>query len=189
MGMASPGQQETSTPRRSSNVRPKGHVTLPYVAGVTEPISPRLCKAGVAAHSKPHKTIRQMLVAPKDKDSAEDVSGVVYNIKCKDCEAEYIGETGRALTERLKEHKMNSSVVCHHAKLNKHKIDMDNVEIVDRDSRWFERGVREAIYIRARSPSLNRDLGRHTLPPIYDTLVKSCDPNPPGGSHDTPLQS
>ena len=51
-------------PRRTSNVRPKGHVTLPYVAGVTEPISRRLRKAGVAVHSKPHKTIRQMLVAP-----------------------------------------------------------------------------------------------------------------------------
>ena len=39
----------------------------------------------------------------------------------------------------------------------------------------LKEGVREAIFIRACNPSLNRDGGRHHLPQIYDTLVKSCD--------------
>ena len=48
-------------------------------------------------------------------------------------------------------------------------------KILESEPRYFERGVREAIYIRACAPSLNRDGGRHQLPPIYDTLVQACD--------------
>ncbi len=59
---------------------------------------------GVAAHAKPHTTIRSILVAPKDKDHPQDKCGVVYQLTCQDCEASYIGETERALKQRLKEH-------------------------------------------------------------------------------------
>ncbi len=33
-----------------------------------------------------------------------------------------------------------------------------------RESRWFERGVRQALQIHSRSPSLNWDRGRHQSP-------------------------
>ena len=32
--------------------------------------------------------------------------------------------------------------------------------------KWFEKGVKEAIYVRALQPSLYRDRGRYNLPPI-----------------------
>ena len=41
----------------------------------------------------------------------------------------------------------------------------------------FERGVKEAIYIRALNPSLNRDGGRYNLPPVSGNIkkkVKAC---------------
>ena len=34
------------------------------------------------------------------------------------------------------------------------------------EPRWFERGVKEAIYIRALNPSLNKDGGRYDLKPV-----------------------
>ena len=34
------------------------------------------------------------------------------------------------------------------------------------------RGVKEAIYIRALNPSLNRDGGRYNLPPVWDNIIK-----------------
>ena len=34
----------------------------------------------------------------KDKDKPEDRQGAVYKIKCCDCQASYIGETGRNLS-------------------------------------------------------------------------------------------
>ena len=33
---------------------------------------------------------------------------------------------------------------------------------------WFERGVKEAIYIRLKGPALNRDGGRYNLPSVRD---------------------
>ena len=43
----------------------------------------------------------------KDRDKPEDRlrQGAVYKIKCCDCQASYIGETGRNLSTRMTEHK------------------------------------------------------------------------------------
>ncbi|KAH3883457.1 hypothetical protein DPMN_007414 [Dreissena polymorpha] len=38
-----------------------------------------------------------------------------------------------------------------------HTITMENVMTLDRKPSWFERGVKEAIYIRALSPARNND--------------------------------
>ena len=159
-------------PRSSSEQKPKGHVTIPYVRGISEPICRKLRKAGIVAHTRPQNSIRSQLVHPKDKEKPENRCGVVYHLSCTECKSEYIGETERALRKRLAEHRRDSSPVGHHLNYNKHKLDQDNIKIVDKDNRWFERGVREAIHIRTTSPSLNRDQGRHQLPPVYNSLLQ-----------------
>ena len=78
-------------PHTRNRDRAKGHVTLPYIGGATEPISRLIRKTGVAAHAKPHTTIMSILVAPKDKDNPQDKCGVVYQLTCHDCEASYTG--------------------------------------------------------------------------------------------------
>ena len=40
------------------------------------------------------------------------------------------------------------------------------------EHKWFERGVKEAIYIQAMNPSLNRDGGRYNLPPVWNNIIK-----------------
>jgi hypothetical protein len=54
-----------------------------------------------------------------------------------------------------------------------HHFTQDNVSILDREGRWFQRGVKEAIYISATNPTLNRDRGRYTLPPMYNSLIRA----------------
>ena len=120
-------------------------------------------------------TIRRRLVAPKDKDKMDEICGVVYQLECANCDAAYIGETERPFKKRLDEHKRDSSPVAIHMKDTGHHLDEDKNRIVDRDTRWFQRGVREAIHIRSRSPSLNRDQGRHHLPRTYNVLLQSRD--------------
>ncbi|CAH1277428.1 EXOSC2 [Branchiostoma lanceolatum] len=45
---------------------------------------------------------------------------------------------------------------------------------------WFVRGVKEAIYIRAHHPSLNRDGGRFRLPAAFDSQLTSSRLGLPG---------
>ncbi len=88
----------------------------------------------------------------------------------------YVREIERVLKHCLKEHSRDLSPVGYHMDFHKHKLDTDNIKILDRESQWFQRGVRAALQIRSRSPSLNQDRGRHQLlPPIYNTLVRSRD--------------
>ena len=128
---------------------------------------------------KPLSTLRQQLVAPKDKSKIVDQSGVVYRIPCSDCDSVYIGETARALGDRLKEHTsqsksaVKSSAVAEHTKVTGHKLDSPNIKIVKKESKFLNRKIKESIAIRQESQAkLNRDGGRD-LPRIYDCLLET----------------
>jgi len=54
---------------------------------------------------RPVKTLKSLLVHPKDKQEKEEITDCVYKIPCASCEKCYIGETGRKFGTRLKEHK------------------------------------------------------------------------------------
>ena len=41
----------------------------------------------------------------------------------------------------------------------------------------LDRGVKEAIYIRALQPALNRDGGRFNLPHVWDNTLTSLTPS------------
>ena len=146
---------------------------MPYVSGVTEALSRKIRKLGVSVHAKPTNTIRSQLVHPKDKTDKLDTSGVIYKIDCQDCDHSYIGETERNLHKRLKEHKRESSPVGEHLTHTQHHFEKDNVQVLDKEARWFQRGVKEAVYIATRNPTLNRDQGRHNLPSVYSSLIQS----------------
>ena len=69
--------------------------------------------------------LRRLLTNVKGKDKP----GAVYKIHCSNCQATYIGETGRNLTRRLSEHKqaikkgdLNNNIAEHHLKTS-HAID------------------------------------------------------------------
>ena len=131
---------------------------------------------------KPIRTLRQILVAPKDKTEKQNLTGVIYRIPCQGktvsgfCKESYIGETERSLKTRFLEHRRPSSTsseVSQHIHIESpgHEVDLTKVQVLDREERYFERGVKEAIYIRANRPSLNRDGGRYKLPNIYDSVI------------------
>ena len=127
---------------------------------------------------------------PKDSVSKENVVGAVYKIKCEECEVTYISQTERSLKSRLNKHRRPSSITSEvskhiHIEHPEHSVELENTEILTTESRWFERGVKEAIYIRALNPSLNRDGGRYNLPPVWDIIkkrVKTDRPSRGGGA-------
>ena len=98
-------------------------------------------------------------------------------ISCEECDATYVGETERSLKARFGEHKRPSSTTSEvskhiHTDNPNHNITLENTKILSVEHKWFERGVKEAIYIRAMNPSLNRDGGRYNLPPVWNNIIK-----------------
>ena len=90
-------------------------------------------------------TLRRLLTNVKDKDKPEDRQGAVYKIKCCDCQASYIGETGRNLSTLETEQKratrngdVNNQFAEHHLK-TKHQIDWDSVTCITSSSDYYQR--------------------------------------------------
>jgi hypothetical protein len=47
-----------------------------------------------------------------------------------------------------------------------------NITILDKDTNWLPRGIRESLQIRALNLSINADQGCHKLPHCYDGIIK-----------------
>ena len=71
------------------------YMVVPYYQGLSESIRRSYKKNGVQVHFKGGPTIRNLLMAPKDKDHILQKSGVIYRYRCDRVEhdEEYIGES------------------------------------------------------------------------------------------------
>ena len=80
----------------------------------------------------------------------------------------YIGETGRTLATRMKDH-LNIrnwlTAVGEHCPHEHHNITKDSVRLLAREDIWLKRKVREAIKIKIGQPAMNRDQGYELPPP------------------------
>ena len=91
----------------STNTRPTTvtMATVPYIKGTSETIARILQPHGIRVAHKPITTLRHLLTNVKDKVEPKDRQGAVYKIKCCNCPATYVGETGRNLNTPLTEHR------------------------------------------------------------------------------------
>ena len=183
---ARPKEKRADTADSQENTGKKIFTMLPYVEGLSEKLKRAFASAGVNTSFKPLTTLRKVLVSPKDKTTLEKQSGVIYSIKCKDCDSLYIGESGRKLEKRLAEHKSKAasskSAIREHIERSKgHNIDWDNVKVLEREPKDFPRKILEAIHIRTLNPKLNRDKGLE-LDPVWDNLLATKETRGPSGN-------
>ena len=158
----STSSSNNQTPTTSRGRPSMGHIVIPYVQGLGESIKHTCIKYGIQTYSKGNRSIKQMLVRPKDQDLKEKKSGVIYSYQCGaiDCGEEYIGETSSTLGERYKEHLREPSLIQVHIQSTGHQFSQDNFNIIGRDSQDLTRLIKESIYIRVNTPTLNRNIGR-----------------------------
>jgi len=129
-------------------------------------------KHKVSVAMKPYKTLKGVLIHPKDKQDKEDVTGCVYKVPCANCDKTYmyIGETGRKFGVRLQEHRTevesktrrtftrshrassltehNKSALSDHATRENHVINWSQATVIDREPERFTRWIKEAVHIR-----------------------------------------
>jgi uncharacterized FlaG/YvyC family protein len=151
-------------------------VTLPYVAGTTEKIGRILKKLNVRVAFKPHSKIQD--THRSVKDPVHLASEGVYKIPC-DSGKIYIGETGRSVSCRIKEHERylrldqpEKSTIAEHAIKENHHIDFNNTKILARTHGYTQRLVRKALEILKHPYNVNRDSG-YNLSKTWSILFTS----------------
>ena len=74
----------------------KGHIVIPYRHGLEESIKKICSEYGIQTHFKGNRTIKEMLVKPKDKDPIHRKSGAIYWYQCRElmCNEEYMRHPG-----------------------------------------------------------------------------------------------
>ena len=93
----------TTTTPTTKNI----YMVVPYIQGLGEKFKRTCNRKGIQVHLKGSNTIKDLLMAPKDKDTRLQKSRVIYQYKCPTINhpVVYIGETGRVYGDRLKEHR------------------------------------------------------------------------------------
>ena len=174
-------QKITKTRKPNTNAEPatefKSTAILPYFKGLSEQLRCCLQQQGVRAVFKLETTLRSHLVRPKDAVDSTKQDGVVYRIPCE-CGKVYIGETGRPMQDRIKEHdrdirfaRTQTSAVAEHTNNTGHYPLWNEVKFIDRDPHWYKRRVKEAIHIRLHPNNINRDSGIE-IPEAWMTTIK-----------------
>ena len=159
----------------NTNATPVTSATIPYIKGTSETIARILRPYDIRVAHKPITTLRQLLTNVKDKDEPSDRRGAVYKIKCFDCQATYIGETGRNLNVRLTEHKratrngdINNHIAEHNQLKTNHRIDWDSAECVTYSTDYYQRITLESWFTNLEQTPLNRC---QQLPVPYKRLI------------------
>jgi len=107
-----------------------------------------------AAANRPHRTLRNFVVHPKDKVNDEEKTELIYHVPCKNYCSSYIGETGRkksAITDHAVDENYN------------YVIDWDKAKVVDREAQRQTRWIKEALWTRKTPMCMNRDAGSYQL--------------------------
>ena len=146
---------------------------VPYYRRLSESLTKVCNRHGVQVYFKGGNTIKNLLVAPKEKDPILKKIGVIYRYKCNrvDCDDEFIGESSRVFGGRFKEPQKALFPIFDHFNTTGHSITTDNFSIVGREDQNLKRAIKEALFIRVNNPSLNRNIGKFHLSHIWDEVL------------------
>ena len=137
-------------------------IVVPYIHELGEELKKTSKNKGIQVHFKGTNTIKTPLMAPKDRDNKLQKGGIIYKFKCPNINSpeEYIGESGRTLGDRVKEHLRAPSPSTNTATLQNIQPSPDCFIIVHRESQGNTRNIKDTMFTWVNDPSLNRNLGK-----------------------------
>jgi len=141
------------------------YVSLTYIKDLTESINTVFKKENIndiRFGNKPNHKIKKIYhTNTYDKIKKFEQTNIVYKINCNDCDKVYIGETKQNLSQRLKQHdydirtKKENTAIAEHCKNENHKIDLNNITIIDKEKNTTKRKLLEAFHISKNKRSIN----------------------------------
>lgn len=124
-----------ANPKTTQEEKPLCYIHIPYIKGISEKFRRIGNQYMVKTIFKTRNTLRSSLVKTKPDQDSNLTAQCVHSIPCE-CGRKYIGETGRPLAVRVREHKQNlrlgyleKSKLAKHAFEEDHKIDWDNAKV------------------------------------------------------------
>jgi hypothetical protein len=136
---------------------------LPFVGTVFNRISRVLAQHSIKSVGLPHMKFSSLLHPVKDHLGLRTPE--VYRIPCE-CGRVYIGQTGRSVDIRLKEHQRHirlqhpdKSAIAEHSIDQGHRIQFHSSSILATKSRYMDHIVWEAIEIELHLYNINREGG------------------------------
>ena len=95
--------------------------------GLSESIKNTCKRYDIHVYFKGVKAIKDLLVAPKDKEHITKKSGIICRYKCDrlECDEEYIGESARMFPERFREHLKAPSPLYGHSNITGHTTTLE----------------------------------------------------------------
>ena len=125
---------------------------------------------------KNENIMKNMLI----KNSPNNVSGCVYRIPCKLCNKSYVGQTGKELNIRIKQHKYSiktgqeSNALFIHLRDFNHPIDWDHAQQIVYSKSVFDRNIIESSIIKHNMNLIvNLSSGLYKLDPIIIRKIAS----------------
>ena len=127
-------------------------------------------KHRIQVFSRDRNTIKNLLVAPRDKDHITKKSGVICRFKCDrwKCDEEHVEESSRTFGERFKEHLNVPSPIYSQCNTTCHTTTVNSFNIVGGKEQNLTITINELIYLRANNPFLNKSIGKYHL--SYDGM-------------------
>src|SRR5436190_18793427 len=157
---------------------PISYFTVPYISNLSERFKNITKGIDVRISYFSLNKINNIVRTHKDALPHMSRSNIVYKINCNNCDASYVGQTGRQLMTRIKEHKNHikrknptKSVVTEHRIDLRHDFDWDNIEVLDHEPIYHKRLVSEMLYIKRQKNSINLQTDIEGLHHSYFTAI------------------
>ena len=99
------GNLNNVTHMDNDNLQQKNFFTFPYIPTISEKFKSITKNQNIIVSYYSLSKLNQYIKTHKDPIAHSAHNNVVYKINCKDCDASYVGQTGRQLQTRISEHK------------------------------------------------------------------------------------
>lgn len=152
------------------------YVSLTYHGTVSQQIARILSHHNLKVSFRPQTKLSNLLYNPKDKIDKFKKTGV-YKLSCPDCNAFYVGQTGRSFEIRYKDHcrsfrlqKTDSTFANHSIESNHRFPDLNSLDILHVVDKGFKLNVLESIEIYKSTKSPDKYILNDQLD-LYQTIL------------------
>lgn len=166
----------TQNRRLDENNNNTERASMTFFPSITDKLTAKFKKKNIECVFSNNGKIKNMLGTTKDKTKTNEKSGI-YEVKCGNCEAKYIGQTKRSIKVRFKEHSSHikynrpekSSVATHALTTNHFDLKSDNVKLLKHVTNHRRLDAYESIYIHINENLMNSDDG-NIISPLFNLI-------------------